>query len=310
MSEVILVMGAPASGKGTKAKEYINKGYVHLNRDEHGGKVINLVHLMEKELKAGNNVVLDNLYTTRESRKPFIQACKDAGVPISCVHVNTSIEESQVNALRRMYQRHGRFFMNADELKGNKDPNIFLPVVLFKYRKNYEQPLSHEGFVSIETVEFKREWTSDYCNKALILDYDQNLRNTRRSYGYPIEPGDVELLPGRTERIQEYVNKGYILCGVSNQSGVHKGNLTYEDAVRCFEHTNKLLGHDIDFTFCPHQASPPSCYCRKPGSGLFVKLIEKYKLDVTKCFFVGDQTTDKTGAERVKIPFIHTDKFF
>jgi D-glycero-D-manno-heptose 1,7-bisphosphate phosphatase len=314
MSEVILIMGCPASGKGTKAKEYIDKGYVHLNRDEQGGKVVSLVPLMEKELQAGNNVVLDNLYATRDSRKPFIQACKNTGVPIHCVHVNTSIEEAQINALRRMYQRYGRFFMNAEEIKADnrakKDSNMFPPFVLFKYRKDFEEPLSHEGFDSIETVEFKREWSPEYCNKALILDYDQNIRDTTCSYGYPIKPEDVYVLPGRSEKIQEYVEQGYILCGVSNQSGVHKGNFTYEAAVECFEHTNKLLGHNIDFTFCPHQSSPPACYCRKPGVGNGVKLIEKYKLSPNLCIFVGDQTTDRTFAERCGFKFIHTHKFF
>jgi HAD superfamily hydrolase (TIGR01662 family) len=317
MNEVIMVMGAPASGKGTTAKQYIDKGYIHLNRDAAGGKVISLIPKMEDALRKGKNVVLDNLFAKAESRKPFIDAVNGRSnnltetVPIRCVHVTTSIEEAQINALRRMYQRYGRFFMNAEELKEVKnDSNMFPPLVLFKYRKEFEKPMLVEGFSDIETVKFVRTWDKTYLHKALILDYDDNLRTTDNTLGYPVDPVQVKILPNRKEKLKEYADAGYILCGISNQSGVHKGTLTFDDAIACFEKTNELLGRKIDYTFCPHNAAPPSCYCRKPSVGNLIKLIEKYHLDVKQCLGVGDQTSDKTCFERIGIPFQFTEEFF
>jgi len=72
MIEVAFVLGYPASGKSTIAHKLRVNGYAYLNRDQVGGKVVDLVPLMIEEIERGNNVVLDNTFPTRESRKPFI----------------------------------------------------------------------------------------------------------------------------------------------------------------------------------------------------------------------------------------------
>jgi len=119
----------------------------------------------------------------------------------------------------------------------------------------------------------------------------------------------VEILPGRREKLDEYVKKGYRLFGMSNQSGVAKGLVSARNADSCFKRTNELLGHNIKYTFCPHNV-PPTCYCRKPQVGLFVWLYELCKLNPAQCIFVGDQTTDKTVAQRCKMQYYHPDEFF
>lgn len=323
MSKVVLVCGPPASGKSTVSEEYIKKGYVHLNRDKAGGKVADLLPALEKALKADKDVVIDNTFPTKESRKPFIDLCRRTqymqdSTPIHCVLMDTKIEDAQINALCRMYERHSKYFFHPDDLKGVNDPNMFPVAALFRYRKEFQAPSTAEGFDSVEVVKFKRRpW--GYTNKALILDYDDTLRivngnaprNERNGeLGYPCHPDEVSVLNGRTEKIKQYKDAGYILLGVSNQSGIAKGNLTHDDAIACFERTNELLGIKIDYHFCPHQSSPPVCYCRKPQSGLLVMLTNKHRLNPSECLFVGDQTSDKTAAERMGIPFEFADKFF
>jgi len=308
MSEVILICGCMASGKSELSEEYIKKDYIYLNRDTEGGKVASLIPKLENMLKIGSNIVLDNTFPTIEVRKPFIEACKKAGVPIRCIFMDTAIEDAQINALHRMWKRHKKFFFGKDDLKGVKDPNMFPAVALFRYRKELQKPTVSEGFDSVETITFKRR-PSEYKNKALILDYDDTLRRSLGHNPFPVHWDEVELLPGRKEKIDEYVAAGYILAGVSNQSGVHKGILTKQMAIDCFQRTNDLLGHKIDFQFCPHGV-PPTCYCRKPGSGLGVLLIEKYQLNPLECVFVGDQTSDKTWAKRLGFKYFHPDEFF
>jgi histidinol phosphatase-like enzyme len=70
-----------------------------------------------------------------------------------------------------------------------------------------------------------------------------------------------------------------LFLGVSNQSGIEKGDLTEEMAKVCFKKTNDLLGFNIDVRYCPHHSFPIRCFCRKPLSGLGVYLIETYKLN-------------------------------
>jgi len=314
MSEVIMVLGPPASGKSSKSKEYIDKGYIHLNRDKSGGKIVSLLPKLESALKNNENVVLDNLFPTKEVRKPFIEICKNNNVNISCVYVKTSIEDCQINALNRMYERYQTIFHHPDDIKSHSraknDPNMFPPVVLFRYKKEFEKPVVEEGFSNIQEINFIRRIDPTYSNKALILDYDDTLRKSNGKNPFPIHPNEVEVLPGRTKKLKEYKSLGYILLGVSNQSGVAKRLFTKEDAISCFDRTNELLGVKIDYCFCPHQAAPPVCYCRKPQTSNGIHLIHKYKLNPNECIFVGDATSDKTFAQRLGFKYYHPEEFF
>lgn len=313
-AKVVMIIGGPAAGKSTQSELFIKQDYIYLNRDSCGGKVIDLLPKMENTLKVGNNVILDNLFPTIDSRKPFIDLAKSLSAEISCLHINTSIEDCQINLLNRMYKKYKKLFNHPDDIKADasakKDPNVYPIAVLFKYRKEFETPTINEGFSSVTEVDFKRIWGAEFSNKALILDYDDTLRTSTGIKQYPINPSDIQILPNRKEKIQKYKDDGYLLLGVSNQSGIHKGILSYDDAVACFEKTNELLGFDIHYTFCPHQSNPPVCFCRKPQSSNGVYLINKYKLNPSQCIFVGDQTSDKTFANRVGFKYYDVSDFF
>jgi HAD superfamily hydrolase (TIGR01662 family) len=207
-----------------------------------------------------------------------------------------------------MVRKYGQILQPGEMPK--KDPNCFPAMVLFAYKKSFEKPTRAEGFSSIDVALFERKTPKEYVNKALILDYDGTLRQTKSGDHYPTDIDDIEILPGRREKLQEYVDKGYLLLGVSNQSGVEKGNLTWEEAASYFDRTNELLGHDIDFKFCPHHSFPIRCFCRKPMTGLGVELIETYKLDPSKCIMVGDMKSDNTFANRCGFQYISADEFF
>jgi HAD superfamily hydrolase (TIGR01662 family) len=310
MASVKMVVGFPASGKSSITKELIASGGVSLNRDTEGGAVIDLLPKMEQLLKDGKDVVLDNLFATVESRKPFIDAAKAAGVVVDCKIMGTTIEESSVNAVQRMIDLLGHF-PTQEEIKKSKHPNIFPIAVLFRYKKEYVKPSKEEGFNSVEVIKFKRRENPAFTNKALILDYDGTLRECiGGNEKYPLLEEQIEIKPKRTETIQAYKDKGYILLGASNQSGIAKGELTLEKCQQLFAHTNKLLGHDIEVCFCPHQSAPPVCYCRKPQVGMGIDYINRYKLDRKQCIFVGDYTTDKTFATRCGFQYVDQAEFF
>jgi HAD superfamily hydrolase (TIGR01662 family) len=307
---IILVMSYPAGGKTTLTENYTKDGYHRVNRDELGGKLDNLPLIVADLHKKGTNkFVLDNTYADIESRKSIIECANKLKLPIKCVWLDTSIEDSQYNACQRMIRKVGRL-MDPEDFKTCKDPNLFPPVALFSYRKRFQKPTLSEGFASLEVVKFIRKKDPKYCNKALILDFDDTLRQTDNPLGYPTKPSEVKILPGRKEKIAEYVKKGYILLGASNQSGIAKKKLTAQDAVDCFEETNHLLGHEIDYFFCRHSIPPIVCYCRKPSTGIGVYFIEKYKLDASQCIFVGDQTSDKTFSSRCGFQYFDQAEFF
>lgn len=308
MKELVMLCALPAAGKSTLVKEYTDRGFEKLSKDDVGS--LKFDEKIETKMKLDREkIILDNTYVTKDSRKKAIELAKQYGYKVTCLHLKTSLEDAQINAVKRMIQRHGKLFMKDADYSHAKDPNMFPMAAMYKARKQFEAPTTVEGFDEVKAIPFKRS-LDGYTNKALIVDYDQTLRETKSGDGYPIHPDDITILPGRAEKLKEYRDKGYILLGVSNQSGVAKGVFTYEQAEACFKKTNELLGIDIDFRFCPHKVPPITCYCRKPGVGFGVEFIEKYKLNAAETIMVGDMGSDESFAKRCGFKFIHADKFF
>lgn len=310
MSEIVITVGYPASGKSTLIEQL--SGYERLNRDLIGGGLEDVAKELSRRLHSGGkkNFVLDNTYGMRKRRKEIIEIAKTHGMPVRCLWLNTSIEDAQVNAVTRMVQRYGRLLM-PEEITAKRDPNTFPVAVLFNFKRDFEPPEKSEGFESVEVIKFERRFNSDYKGKALFLDYDGTLRKTKNPDDkYPRSVGDISILPGRAEVLKKYRAEGYKLLGVSNQSGVAKGDLSLATAAACFAYTNAQLGVEIESAFCPHQSGPASCYCRKPQVGMVIDFIERYRLDRSQCIMVGDMTTDKTCATRSGIKYIDANVFF
>jgi HAD superfamily hydrolase (TIGR01662 family) len=310
MSKVTMVCGYPASGKSTLTKGLVDKGAVALNRDTEGGTIAGLLPKMETLLQSNKDIVLDNLFVNVETRKPFIELAKKHGADISCQLMGTSIEDAQFNVVARAIKLIGKF-PTPEAIKAAKHTNIFPPLVLFKYKKEFQKPTVEEGFSSVETVKFTRQDNPEFTNKALILDYDGCLRQcVGGNEKYPTSKNHIEINNKCKNVLLSYLDKGYKLLGVSNQSGVSKGELSYDVAQELFDYTNNQLGLNIDYRFCPHQSAPISCYCRKPMPGIGVEFILKYKLNRKECIMIGDLTTDRTFASRCGFQYVDQADFY
>lgn len=311
MKEIVIVMGYNAAGKSTLVEEFVGQGYYRLNRDLMGGTLDQQAQLAASAVQNGHpTIVLDNTYADKASRQSIIQVGKQLGVPVRCVWLATSFEDAQLNACMRMCQKAGRILM-PDDFKGQfkNDPNMFPPVALFAYKKRFEKPTTAEGFSTVEKRDFVRKWPAPFKNKAILLDYDDTLRRSTGSKQWPEDPSEVEILPGRKEKLAEVRKQGYLLLGASNQSAIAKG-LSTETAVACFERTNELVGQKIDYMFCPHRIPPVTCFCRKPHPGIGAWFIFKYQLNPAECIMVGDQTSDSTFAQRCGFQYQDAKEFF
>ena len=311
--EVVLVGGMPASGKTTITRKYTSQGHERLNRDTVGGKVDDLLPHLDKLLAAGKSVVLDNLYATRESRAGAVKVAKARKVRIRFALMATSLEDSQFNACLRMVERCGKVLHPEDHKKAphKDDPNLFPVAVLYRYRKEFEEPTAAEGFDEVEKVAFVRQYPAEWTNKAVIFDFDGTLRTHEGKEKYPVDVKEVRAMVARAARVKEYQARGYVLLGASNQSGIAKGTLTAATAEACFAETLRQLKLTFkEVRYCPHKVPPISCYCRKPGPGMGVELIVKYKLDPRQCLYVGDLGTDKSFAQRCGFQFAEHTEFF
>ncbi|MCB9523168.1 MAG: HAD-IIIA family hydrolase [Myxococcales bacterium] len=312
--EAVVILGPPASGKTSRVQPWLDQGYERLNRDERGGTLAGLLAPMEAALGRGQRrFVLDNTWPTVESRAGLMTLARRHHLPVRCVWVDATVEQCRLFAARRMIQRHGRL-LDADEImaEGKRDPNMLPPVAIDRWFHRFEPPTAAEGFAHIERVPVAVTWGPEYTHKAVFLDYDGTLRDTPRALRrpFPKRPEEVEILPGRVEKLAALQAEGWILVGVSNQAGVALGQLTEAQARECIAHTNRLLGVPIDAEIAPGPAGPPVDFTRKPMPGLAVHFIEKYRLDPGRCVMVGDRDSDRAFAQGAGLKYLDAADFF
>lgn len=121
MAHVVMMVGFPASGKSTKVKEYVDKGYELLSRDLVGGRTRDLIPALEKELKDGNSVVLDYICNNCEAagvklwRETNTLGCWVKPLCTSCVK---DIKSDEIEKSLRAYGSDDFSYPNSHHLGG------------------------------------------------------------------------------------------------------------------------------------------------------------------------------------------------
>jgi HAD superfamily hydrolase (TIGR01662 family) len=311
--EVVLLMGIQGAGKSDLVQSYVDRGYVRLNRDLLGGKVDDLIGPLREAIEQGQRrVVLDNTYPTRISRASVVRVAHAAGLPVRCRFLDTSIDDARINVVHRVLERYERL-LGPSELKelAKHDPNLPPPVAMQRWLDTLERPQEDEGFSAIDSIPFVRRKVDDHKQKGLLLDVDGTLRTTRSGEIYPRSAVDVVLLPNRRETLQRWIEDGFLLFFLSNQSGIASGKLSQTDADAAFQRTVELLGLPVtEVTYCPHPAFPVGCFCRKPLPGLGLYLKRKYKLDFDQSVMVGDMDSDAAFARGIAVRYVDANEFF
>ncbi len=146
---------------------------------------------------------------------------------------------------------------------------------------------------------------NDKRKAAVFLDRDGTIIEDR---GHLQEPSGVVFFPETFEALQE-LQKHFFLFIVTNQSGIAKGVIT-RDNVDCVNaHVITTLaeaGVEIcDLYVCPHSRSE-KCRCIKPKPYFLRKAAERYGIDLSASFTVGDHPHDvqlawKAGARGVYV---------
>ncbi len=170
------------------------------------------------------------------------------------------------------------------------------PATLVAIAKNARK---HLGFnprkntlESIIETAFKWEEKRRKPKKAIFLDRDGTLNFDP---GYLNDPAQLELLPGVIEGLQSLKSAGYIFVVVSNQSGIERGKITHDQLHRIHEKMDLLLAtHGIrihHYALCFHHPDT-NCECRKPKPKLILESAERYSIDLSQSYMVGDKISD------------------
>ena len=145
----------------------------------------------------------------------------------------------------------------------------------------------------------RNEGTNVRLRPAIFLDRDGTITD---EVGYINHISRAQMFPWAPEAIRRLKSTGLPVIVVTNQSGVGRGYFT-EELVNQVHHKlqNELAAEDTKldaFFYCPHhptavvEAYRQECRCRKPLTGMADEAAERFGLDLSASYVVGDTYRD------------------
>ena len=130
--------------------------------------------------------------------------------------------------------------------------------------------------------------------RAAFLDRDGTLIEDAV---YLADADRMRLLAGAAAAVREFNARDILAIVVTNQSGIAQGLLTeaeYESTRERLVSLMREAGARIDATFhCPHYpAISGPCECRKPGTLLYRRAAEQFRIELATSLYVGDRDRD------------------
>ncbi|MBO4737730.1 MAG: HAD-IIIA family hydrolase [Bacilli bacterium] len=143
--------------------------------------------------------------------------------------------------------------------------------------------------------------------KCIFLDRDGTINKYR---GLVKKTDELELADDAALAIKTINESSYLAICATNQPVIARGDTTFEELKNIHNKMETLLGKGGAYLdglyFCPHHPAGGfegevselkfDCECRKPKIGLLKKAQERFNIDLSKSWFIGDTDRDiQTG---------------
>jgi len=136
--------------------------------------------------------------------------------------------------------------------------------------------------------------------KAIFLDRDGTINE---EVDYLLHKEDIKLIEGTIEALDIFKKLGFLNIIITNQSAVARGFLTiteletiHKELIYLLNKNGNKLVDDIFYSPFHTDGIVPEFKKqsgdRKPGTGLIEKAREKYNIDLSKSFLIGDSLSD------------------
>ncbi|SCY37354.1 D-alpha,beta-D-heptose 1,7-bisphosphate phosphatase [Nitrosospira sp. Nl5] len=133
--------------------------------------------------------------------------------------------------------------------------------------------------------------------KLIILDRDGVINYD--SATFIKTPDEWKPIPGSLEAIARLTQMGYRVVVATNQSGIGRGLLDMAtlNAIndKMWKAVNQAGGRVDAMFFCPHTTTD-KCDCRKPATGMFKEIAQRFGLELNGVPAVGDSLRDLQAA--------------
>ena len=155
--------------------------------------------------------------------------------------------------------------------------------------------------------------------KCVFLDRDGTINKLNN---FITKPEDFILIEGVTDAITKINDSGFLAIVITNQPAIARGELETETLNLIHKKMETELGKKgafvDDLYYCPHHPDSgfpgerpeykTDCDCRKPKPGMILKAAEKYNIDLTKSYMIGDHMRDvQAGTAAGCIPIMLTE---
>jgi histidinol-phosphate phosphatase family protein len=143
----------------------------------------------------------------------------------------------------------------------------------------------------------------EHKQKAIFLDRDGVINDDTE---FIKSPNEMRLLPGTAAAIQLINQSDYLAIVATNQSVVARNLCTVEGLREIHNKMEADLGLQHAYVdsiyYCPHHPDKGypgenvqfkiECDCRKPKPGMLLQAAEKYNIDLSKSYMIGDHERD------------------
>ena len=244
---------------------------------------------------------------------------------------NNKINNIEINKIGTIqYSKKNTHYMNGGV--------YFFKTKIFKYIENKKLSLENDilnqlikkkvikGFYSknkfidigsIENLNYIKKNFEFLKQKACFLDRD-GVINKLLENDYVKRIDDFKFLPGIFNAIKLLNKLNYRIIVITNQACVGKSIITEKKLIDIHNYMKEKIhqkkGYIDDIYYATYYKNSKfkkyraNLNDRKPNPGMLTKAIDKWNIDVTNSFFIGDSLTDEMAAKKLKIKFYFKGK--
>ncbi|HUK22884.1 MAG TPA: HAD-IIIA family hydrolase [Gemmatimonadales bacterium] len=135
---------------------------------------------------------------------------------------------------------------------------------------------------------------------AVFLDRDGVLNDVPSvENGIPMSPrrvSEFRVAAGTRAAVERLRQRGLPVFVASNQPDLARGKMDPDESARMIAVLRQAIPLD-DVAVCPHDDAD-GCDCRKPKPGLLIQVAERWGVDLSRSFMVGDSWKDLEAGRR------------
>ncbi|MBM3898198.1 MAG: HAD-IIIA family hydrolase [Thaumarchaeota archaeon] len=139
---------------------------------------------------------------------------------------------------------------------------------------------------------------------AVFVDRDGTLVE-QKDGSYISSINEVKFINQNVYPLLSWFQKeGFLIIIVTNQAGINKGLVTWEQVRRVNDYVVRELDkHKVKVTdvyTCPHRIEE-NCNCRKPQPGLILRASREHRIDLANSVIIGDRDMDVEAGFRAGV---------